>query len=97
MGQLILQTEQATMAIIDRTVGDVLSRWPSTASVFLSYRLACIGCPLSRFESISEVVSSYGLDPDGFLQKLRRSIETAQDGDVPYAATNKHTNRNVTG
>jgi hybrid cluster-associated redox disulfide protein len=85
------------MAIIDRTVGDVLSRWPSTASVFLSYRLACIGCPLSRFESIADVASIYKLDLGDFLQKLHLSIETAQDGDAPNATTSKHTNRSGTG
>jgi hybrid cluster-associated redox disulfide protein len=62
--------------IEDRTVADVLSRWPQTVPVFLRYRLACIGCSLSRFEQIADVVRTYDLDRNRFLAELRQAIES---------------------
>ena len=65
----------ASAAIAGRTVADVLASWPQTVPVFMHYRLACVGCSLSRFELIADVAAIYGINPKGFLQDLQQATD----------------------
>jgi hybrid cluster-associated redox disulfide protein len=58
-------------------VQEVLSDWPQTASVFQSFKTACVGCYLARFCSLKEVAGSYDLQFDAFLEKLIEVIQTS--------------------
>ena len=59
----------------DLTVAEVLARWPQTIHVFIRHRMACAGCPVTRFESLAEVAVIYGLNLDHFLNELMRIIQ----------------------
>ncbi len=61
----------------DLLVAEVLARWPQTAPVFFRHHLICVGCAMSRFETLAEIAAVYGLDLSGFLGELRQVIETA--------------------
>jgi hybrid cluster-associated redox disulfide protein len=61
--------EQPTLSG-DLTVAEVLARWPQTIHVFIRHRMACAGCPLTRFETLAEVAVIYGLNLDSFLNEL---------------------------
>lgn len=60
------------------TVAEVLQRWPQTVGVFLRHRMACVGCVIAPFETLSEVTAIYELNPDQFLQELRRTAGASQ-------------------
>lgn len=66
----------------DLVVAEVLARWPQTVPVFFRHRMICVGCAMSRFESLAEIAAIYRLDLTGFLGELRRTIEAAP-GDSP--------------
>jgi hybrid cluster-associated redox disulfide protein len=61
----------------DLVIADVLARWPQTASVFLRHHMICVGCAMSRFETLGEIASVYDLDLNALLRELRQVIETA--------------------
>ena len=71
MEQPALTTEQV--------VAEVLARWPQTIPVFFRHHLICVGCAMSRFETLGEIAAIYNLDLSGFLAELRQVIETAPD------------------
>jgi hybrid cluster-associated redox disulfide protein len=71
--------EEATMEDLrlsaELTVTSVLSRWPQTIPIFLRHRMACVGCPIAPFETLTDVAAIYGLDLQCFLGELEQIIE----------------------
>lgn len=59
------------------TVAEVMQRWPETVIVFLSYRMACIGCLLAPFDTVADVARNYRLDLDELLHDLQDRIDAA--------------------
>ena len=57
------------------TVAACLTRWPQAIPVFFRHHLFCVGCDMSRFDSLLDVANIYGLDLDVFLAELGESIE----------------------
>lgn len=57
------------------TVAACLTRWPQAIAVFFRHRLYCVGCDMSRFDTLADVVDIYGLDLDTFLAELGETIE----------------------
>jgi hybrid cluster-associated redox disulfide protein len=55
------------------TIEDLLTRYPATARVFVRHRMACVGCDIARFESLSEVCQTYVQSLDAFLDELRQA------------------------
>lgn len=62
------------------TVAEVLARWPQTAPVFLRHRMACVGCPMAPFETLTDVAAIYGLHLSHFLAELQRIIQSPEGG-----------------
>ena len=63
----------------DQVVADVLARWPQTTPVFFRHHLICVGCAMSRFETLGEIAAVYDLDLASFLGELRQAVETVPD------------------
>ncbi len=61
----------------DLVIADVLARWPQTVSVFLRHHMICVGCAMSRFETLGEMATVYDLDRNVLLRELQQVIETA--------------------
>jgi hybrid cluster-associated redox disulfide protein len=61
------------------TVASVLARWPRSIPVFLRHRMACVGCPIARFETLTDVAAIYGLDLNRFLGELGQIIELERE------------------
>jgi hybrid cluster-associated redox disulfide protein len=57
------------------TIAEVLSHWPQTIPIFFHHRMACVGCVMAPFETLTEVSLVYRLDLDGFLRELQQAIE----------------------
>ena len=51
------------------------SVFTGTAEVFLSSGMHCIGCPVSRGETIEEASLVHGLDADRLVEKLNDYLE----------------------
>lgn len=73
-------SELQTLA--EMTVEAVLTRWPQTATVFQSYKTACVGCPINSFCTITEVTQIYSIPAQRFLIELRHAICEAEE-DAP--------------
>ncbi len=58
----------------DLTVSTVLDHWGEAASVFIAFRMACVGCPLSCFESLAAAAKNYGLAPDLLVERINEVI-----------------------
>jgi hybrid cluster-associated redox disulfide protein len=63
----------------DLTVSEILQRWPQTAVVFLRHRMACVGCAIAPFETLSEVTDIYQVNLDEFLQELEDASLSASN------------------
>ena len=63
----------AYMIALDQTIEQVLADQPGTIPVFLSYRLACVGCYMSLFCTLDDAVTTYNLPREQFLADLRRA------------------------
>ncbi len=52
------------------TIAAFLDASPAAARVFLARQMACVGCSLSRFDTLADAARAYGLPLDGFLHEL---------------------------
>ncbi len=55
------------------TIEETLTRWPQAAQVFVARRMACVGCDMSRFDTIADAATAYGIPCPELLRELRRA------------------------
>lgn len=58
-------------------VADVMNSWPETVPVFISHRMACPGCVMAPFMTVTEAALEYGLEPADLAADLKGAIETS--------------------
>ncbi len=51
-------------------IGDMVSKYPKTADIMLSWGLACVGCSINVFETVEEGARVHGQMNDGEIKKL---------------------------
>ncbi|WP_375284349.1 DUF1858 domain-containing protein [Marinicauda pacifica] len=61
-------------------VADVMNRWPQTVPVFVRHRMACPGCIMAPFMTVTEAALEYGLKPDALAADLADAMALAQAG-----------------
>lgn len=62
-------------------ITDVLERWPATADVFHGRAMACVGCAVAPFYTISDAAHVYGFPPEEFAAELLLAIrESVEQG-----------------
>jgi len=74
------KTEKQTAiraALVELTIEGLLTRWPQTAVVFHQHNMACVGCAVASFYTITEAASVYGLSAEQLLDELVASISLA--------------------
>ena len=54
----------------DTIIGDILDIDETTAPIFLSIGMHCLGCPASRGESLEEACAVHGVDVNDILSKI---------------------------
>ena len=59
-----------TSILADLTIAELLNRWPEIAPVFHRYGMACVGCALESFCSVTDAAETYGLPLEQFLAEL---------------------------
>ena len=55
-----------------------MARWPETAVVFREYAVACIGCAVAPFCSISDAAHDYGVSVATLSAQLRQIIASQE-------------------
>ncbi len=62
----------------DSVIGDVLDFDIETARFFFDIGMHCLGCPMSRGESIADACSVHGTDADELVKKLNDYLESKE-------------------
>lgn len=62
---------QANEITSESVIEWVLTTYPGTVSVFLDWRMQCVGCPIARFESIADACRIHQRPMGPFLTDLR--------------------------
>lgn len=65
------------------TVAETLAHCPGSAAVFGRFRMACVGCVMAPFETLSEAATVYRVDPQVFLGFLHESELAGSAGNRP--------------
>ena len=63
-----------TKITADMLVGDVLDAKPELAKYFLEIGMHCLGCPMSRGESIKDACDAHGQNAEELLEKLNAAL-----------------------
>ncbi len=58
----------------DTIIGDILDIDETTAPLFLSIGMHCLGCPASRGETVEQACAVHGVDADELVDKLNEHI-----------------------
>lgn len=66
--------------LADKTVKEIMGRWPETVPVFLRYRMRCPGCLLAPFMTLSEAAIEHGVEMAALRQDIARVIEQSKTG-----------------
>ena len=55
---------------IHTTMDELLARWPSARTPLARRGMACVGCPMARFDTLDEAAAAYALDPGELLSEV---------------------------
>ena len=58
----------------DTIIGDILEIDETTAPIFLSIGMHCLGCPASRGETIEQACMVHGVDADELVSKRKFKV-----------------------
>jgi hybrid cluster-associated redox disulfide protein len=71
---------------LDQTIEQVVCDQPGTIPVFLTYRLACVGCYMALFCTLEDAVTTYNLPREQFLADLQHAASARLESSVEGAA-----------
>jgi hybrid cluster-associated redox disulfide protein len=54
----------------DRTIEEILARWPAAAYILLRRKMACLGCSMARFDTLRDAARSYGIPEAELLDEV---------------------------
>ena len=60
----------------ETTIGDALAVNPNIAYVLMQIGMHCIGCAMASGETVEQACAAHGVDPDEFLEYLKKYLET---------------------
>jgi len=63
----------------DMLIGDVVSKHPETADVFMKFGLHCIGCHISPHETIEQGAAGHGLPEDKIEEMIKDMNKAVAD------------------
>lgn len=63
----------------NQTIQEILDRWPQAARVFFKYGMACVGCVMASFETLSEALAVYRISLEEFLVDLMSSLDQLEN------------------
>lgn len=54
----------------DMTIYEIIKMDADVAPIFYSYGMHCLGCPISRGETLAEAAAAHGIDIEAMLSDL---------------------------
>lgn len=63
--------------LVKLTLEELFQRWPETAVIFQRHQMACVGCVVAPFYTVTDAIEVYGLEKAQFLHELQRVIGNA--------------------
>jgi hybrid cluster-associated redox disulfide protein len=66
---------------LQTSVAELLQAFPQVIPVFISHRMACVGCSMASFDTLDEASSNYAIPGDQFLRELRQAIISQPRGE----------------
>ncbi|AOT72310.1 DUF1858 domain-containing protein [Geosporobacter ferrireducens] len=58
----------------NRSILDIVEKYPETVEVFLNHGMHCFGCMAARFENIEQGAMAHGIDVDQLMQDLNKAV-----------------------
>jgi hybrid cluster-associated redox disulfide protein len=65
---------------IHSMMNELLARWPSAREPLTRHGMACVGCPMARFETLGEAAAAYGLEPRALLREIAAHARQPRPG-----------------
>ncbi len=62
----------------DMTIYEVLQIAPDIGPVFFEFGMHCLGCPISRGETVEQAAEAHGVSVDEMLSRLNEFIDKAE-------------------
>lgn len=62
------------LAISETKVADLLRSNPQAVKFFIHQQTACVGCYLAKFCTLADVINTYQLNKQSFLEELAKII-----------------------
>ncbi len=59
----------------DTKLGELISKHPETAEVFMKHGLHCIGCMAAQFETLGQGAKAHGIDIKKLVEDLNKVIK----------------------
>lgn len=58
------------------SMADLIAAWPAARKILARRGMACVGCIMARFETLSEAAVAYDFDPQEFLREISTPFNT---------------------
>lgn len=55
-------------------ITEMLECWPETAEVFHDHAMACVGCAVASFYTVTDAALVYGLSPEMLIEEMLDKI-----------------------
>ncbi len=79
MGTDQLMGDKLEVVHTGEMVSALLSRHPRAARVLLNHGMHCIGCSISRFETLAETCAIYGIPVERLLMDLEAATKAERN------------------
>ena len=66
------------MVTKDMTIGQLLMEHPNVAPILMEIGMHCLGCPMSRGESIEDACAVHGTNADELVEKLNSFLASKE-------------------
>jgi hybrid cluster-associated redox disulfide protein len=60
---------------LQMSITEILDRWPEVIPVFLSHKMACVGCSLADFMTLEDALDIYHLNKEQFIEEFHKTIQ----------------------
>ncbi len=72
-------TDSETNNLAEMTIEELLRRWPETAVIFHNHHMACPGCAVASFYTLTDAANVYGLPPEELIAEIQNAITAIDD------------------
>ncbi|MFC1856275.1 DUF1858 domain-containing protein [Thermodesulfobacteriota bacterium] len=62
------------MVTKEMSIQEVVTKFPSSAQVFIKHGMPCVGCMAARYENIEQGATAHGINVDNLIADLNKSI-----------------------